>query len=110
MEFGNYQKIINIGKCIQFDPINTLKTEMILPRFYRNISQLKQLLIVNEQKKNLETGLSGVKYLSTLVTTLLFCIFKVFFAPFRRCFTPFQRFLQPFYDIEIARKIIKNYR
>ena len=44
----------------------------------------------------------------TLVTTLLICIFRFFFYSFRRCFTPFQRLLQPFYDIEIARKIIKK--
>ena len=51
MEFGNYQLNINIGKCIQFDPMNTLKTEIISPGFNRNISQRKHGLIVNEQKK-----------------------------------------------------------
>ena len=108
MEFGNYQQNINIGKCIQFDPIYTLKTEIILPRFNRNISQLKQLLIVKEQKKKSETGLSGVKYLSSLVTTLLFYIFKVFFATFGavlRLFNAFASFSCELFRFDFAQNL-----
>ena len=57
MEFGNHQQNINIGKRIQFDPINTLKAQIISPGFSRNISQLKHL-----QSKGLSEILGLLKW------------------------------------------------